>query len=149
MGITVEEYFAQKEACPHCAEHGNEEHCVTTLLSRQENCFVYNITHYGIGDYTNEQLELLREFRNNSTEEDNVDYYVRCDKLITKMEILSKPYHEQISIYSGINYRYIRNVVSALANNKKEDAKHLINNMLNILEKENNIPKELNDNDNY
>jgi hypothetical protein len=129
MGLTVEEYFAQKEACTHCAEHGNEEHCVTTLLSRKENCFVYNITHYGIGD--------------------NVDYYVRCDKLISKMGILEKPYHEQISIYSGINYRYIREVVFALTDNEKEKAKHIINTMLKVLETENNISKELNDYDNY
>ena len=149
MGLTVEEYFAQKEACTHCVEHGNEEHCVTTLLSRKENCFVYNITHYGIGEYNEKQLELLREFRNNSTEEDNVDYYVRCDKLISKMGILEKPYHEQISIYSGINYRYIREVVFALTDNEKEKAKHIINTMLKVLETENNISKELNDYDNY
>jgi hypothetical protein len=149
MGISVSEYFAQKEACSDCLEHGDEEHCVTTLLSRAENCFVYNITHYGIGDYTEEQKKSLRDFRNNSTEEENVGYYVRCEKLIEKMDILNKPFYEQFSIYSAINHKHIKDVVKLLGEEKNEDVKHLINNMLDVLEKENDIPKELNDNDNY
>jgi hypothetical protein len=139
MGLSVADYFAQKEACPHCVEHGGEEHCVTTLLSRKENCFLYNIVGYRIGDYTPEELNLLKEFRSNATEEENVDYYVRGENLIQKMNLLDKPFYEQYSIYSKINYLYIRNIVSALVENKTSDAKRLINNMLMVLEKENGI----------
>jgi hypothetical protein len=139
MGISVAEYFAQKEACSHCAEHGNEEHCVTTLLSRKENCFVYSIIHDKVGEYTPEEVKMLRDMRNNLPDEENVEYYVRGEKLIEEMGLMDKPYYEQYSIFSKINYNHIRNVVSALTDNRTEDAKQLINNMLSVLEKEYNI----------
>ena len=145
MGISVAEYFAQKEACDHCKEHGNEEYCVTHLLSRKENCFFYNITHNFIGDYTPEQIQLMHKLREVLPEEESVDYYVRCDKLITKMEIFEKPFYEQYSIFSKINYLYYRNIIKALAEENVDDARHLINSMLNDLEKENNIEKEINE----
>jgi hypothetical protein len=141
MGLSVAEYFAQKEACADCAEHGTEEHCVTTLLSRKENCFVYNIVDYRIGDYTLEQIQLLKDLRSVLPEELNVNYYVRSEKIIEKLEILVKPFYEQHFIYNKINYNHIRNVVSALTENKIEDAKRLINNMLDVLEEENNIQR--------
>jgi len=145
MGITVAEYFAQKEACPHCAEHGTEEHCVTTLLSRKENCFFYNISHNHIGDYTADEIKLMHSFRDLLPEKETVDYYVRCDKLITEMQLMDKPFYEQYSVYSGINYKYIRHVINALSENRIDDAKHLINTMLESLEKENISEKELNE----
>ena len=145
MGISVAEYFEKKKACPHCVEHGNEEHCVTTLLSRKENCLFYNISHNDIGDYTEEQIQLMHKFRDILPEQETVDYYVRCDRLITKLELMDKPHYEQFSFYSKINYKYIRHVIQALSENKKTDAKRLINTMLDDLEKENNIEKELNE----
>ena len=42
MGISVEEYLHNRQACAQCQEHGDEEHCVTTLLSREDNCIFYN-----------------------------------------------------------------------------------------------------------
>lgn len=144
MGLSVAEYFAQKEACDHCKDHGTEEHCVTTLLSRKENCLIYSIIHNQIGEYSRKQVELLHNLRSTSTEEENVIYYVRGERLIEKMDILNKPFYQQVSIFSAINYKYIRKVVEALVDNKIEDAKQQINNMLDILERENNIPKELN-----
>jgi len=144
MGLSVAEYFAQKEACNHCKEHGDEEHCVTTLLSRKENCFVYNIIHNQIGEYSRKQIQLLHDLRSTSSEEENVIYYIRGEKIIEKMDIFNKPFYLQVSIFSAINYKYIRNVVDALVNNEMEDAKQQINNMLDTLERENNIPKEVN-----
>ena len=76
MGISVADYFANKEACSDCAEHGDVEHCVTTLLSRAENCFFYNATHMNIGDYTEEDKEIVRNLRSSMTEEELVNYYL-------------------------------------------------------------------------
>lgn len=145
MGLSVSEYFAQKEACASCVEHGTEEHCVTTLLSRKENCFVYSIINNQLGDYTQEEIELLRKMREESTEEENVIYYIRGENIIEKMKLMEKPFYEQVHTFSYINYKYIKNVVEALVQKRTEDAKRLINNMLEVLEKENNIPKELNE----
>jgi len=68
MGLSVAEYFAQKEACASCVDHGTEEHCVTTLLSRKENCFVYSIIHNQIGEYKQQEIELLRRLINTMLE---------------------------------------------------------------------------------
>lgn len=144
MGLSVAEYFAQKEACNHCKEHGTEEHCVTTLLSRKENCLIYSIIHNQIGEYSKRQIELLHDLRSTSSEEENVIYYIRGERLIEKIGILNKPFYEQVSFFSAINYKYVKKIVDALLNGKMEDAKQQINTMLNILERENNIPKELN-----
>lgn len=145
MGLSVAEYFAQKEACASCVEHGTEEHCVTTLLSRKENCFVYSILNNQLGDYTQEEKQLLRKMREDSTEEENVIYYIRGENIIEKMDLMNKPFYEQVSIFSYINHKYIKSVVEALVQKRTDDAKRLINNMLEVLEKENNIPKELNE----
>jgi len=58
---------------------------------------------------------------------------------------MNKPFYEQVSIFSYINYKYIKSVVEALVQKRTDDAKRLINTMLEVLEKENNIPKELNE----
>ena len=145
MGITVAEYFAQKEACPHCVEHDNVEHCVTTLLSRKENCFFYNITHNSVGDYTREQISLMHNLRDFLPEQETVDYYVRCDRIISTMNLFDKPFYEQYSIFNRVNFKYYRHVINALSENKIDDARQLINSMLDDLEEENNIKKEINE----
>lgn len=141
MGISVAEYFAQKEACPHCAEHGTEEHCVTTLLSRAENCFFYNAVHMGVGEYTEEQREAARSLRDNLPEEQTVDYYVRCDALITKMGLFDKPFYDQCAIVSRINYLFIEDIIGEIMNPNKDKDKivSMIQNMLTFLEKETTI----------
>lgn len=136
MGISVAEYFAQKEACQHCLEHGNEEHCVTTLLSRAENCFFYNATHMNIGDYTEEDREIVRNLRDNMTEEQLVEYYVRGENLIEKMKLFEMPHYEQYAIISRIDFLYLQKIVREIKNNNKEKVFSMTSNMLNEIEKE-------------
>jgi hypothetical protein len=120
MGITVEEYFARKKACSDCVEHENEEHCVTHLLSRAENCLVYNIIRMGIGEYTEQQRKTARELRNSLSEEKLVDYYVRSENIITGIGLLDKIVFEK----------------------HKEQLSIMVENMLSSLEQEYNISKE-------
>lgn len=136
MDISVAEYFAQKEACQHCLEHGNEEHCVTTLLSRAENCFFYNATHMNIGDYTEEDREIVRNLRDNMTEEQLVEYYVRGENLIEKMKLFEMPHYEQYAIISRIDFLYLQKIVREIKNNNREKVFSMTLNMLNDIEKE-------------
>lgn len=136
MGISVAEYFAQKEACQHCLDHGNEEHCVTTLLSRAENCFFYNATHMNIGDYTEEDREIVRNLRDNMTEEQLVEYYVRGENLIEKMKLFELPHYEQYAIISRIDFMYLQKIVREIKNNNKEKVFSMTVDMLNEIEKE-------------
>jgi hypothetical protein len=83
--------------------------------------------------------------REDSSEEENVIYYVRGERIIEKMHLMEKPFYEQVSFFSYINFKYIKSVVEALVQKRTDDAKRLINTMLEVLEKENNISKELNE----
>ena len=44
MGIKVEEYLKDRQACSVCEGEGEGtvEHCVTHMLSRPDNCMIYN-----------------------------------------------------------------------------------------------------------
>jgi hypothetical protein len=136
MGISVAEYFEQKEACSHCVEHGNEEQCVTTLLSRAENCFFYNATHMNIGEYTEEDREIVRNLRDNMTEEELVNYYVRGENIIEKMKLFDKPHYEQYAIITRIDFIHLQKIVKEIKQNNKEKVYGMVNNMLNEIEKE-------------
>ena len=136
MGISITDYFAQKEACNDCVEHGDVEHCVTTLLSRAENCFFYNATHMSIGDYTEEDREIVRNMRNNLSEEELVEYYVRGENLIEHMRLFEKPYYEQYAIITRIDFNYLQKIVREVKNNNKEKVYSMVINMLDEIEKE-------------
>ena len=140
MGISVADYFANKEACSDCAEHGDEEHCVTTLLSRAENCFFYNATHMNIGDYTEEDREIVRNLRSSMTEEELVNYYVRGEKLIENMNLFEKPHYEQYAIITRIDFNHLQKIVKEIKKNNKENVYNMTLNMLDEIEK--NIHKE-------
>ena len=136
MGISVADYFANKEACSDCVEHGDEEHCVTTLLSRAENCFFYNATHMNIGDYTEEDREIVRNLRSSMTEEELVNYYVRGEKLIENMKLFEKPHYEQYAIITRIDFKHLQKIVKEIKKNNKENVYNMTLNMLDEIEKE-------------
>lgn len=142
MGITVEEYFARKKACSHCVEHDTEEHCVTTLLSRAENCLIYNIIRSGIGEYTTEERQAARELRNSLSEEDLINYYVRSENIISGIDLLNKFFLDKHDFLTRINYLYVRKMIKELSKSNKENLTEMVENMLDSLEKEYNIPKE-------
>jgi hypothetical protein len=136
MGISVADYFAQKEACSDCLEHGDEEHCVTTLLSRAENCFFYNATHMNIGDYSEEDREIVRNMRNNLSEEELVEYYVRGENIIEHMKLFEKPHYEQYAIITRIDFNHLQKIVREVKNNNKEKVFSMVTYMLDEIEKE-------------
>ena len=125
MGITVEEYFAQKRACEHCVEHENEEHCVTTLLSRAENCLIYNIIQMGIGNYTHEERKAARDFRDSLPEEFIVDYYVRSENIISGIDLLEKFYLDKFEFLTRVNYFFVEKMIRESKNKNKEKIKYM------------------------
>jgi hypothetical protein len=139
MGISVAEYFARKEACNHCVEHDDEEHCTTTLLSRSENCFFYNAVKMSIGEYNDKEREAARNLRNSIPEEVLVDYYFRGEKLIEKMNLMYMPSYQKYDVMNKINHLYIKNIIDKLMRKEEKETIELISNMLNALELENNI----------
>lgn len=146
MGISVEEYLHNRQACAQCQEHGDEEHCVSTLLSREDNCIFYNaILAYHLPTRTkttpftpDEQnapaqadFALLQAFREYINEDKMVEYYVRAEKIVTQIRGI---HQNDRSIWKGYYERYVRDILNALRNNNKSTAVVKTVEMLEALE---------------
>lgn len=134
MGISVEQYLHDRQACAQCREHGDEEHCVSTLLSREDNCIFYNsILAYHLpmrsrdAAFTPEEgnvnaqtdFVLLQELRDSIYEDKMVEYYVRSERIVTQIKGIHK--NDQ-TIWRGYYDRYIRDILNSLRNDNKSEA---------------------------
>lgn len=146
MGISVEQYLHDRQACAQCREHGDEEHCVSTLLSREDNCIFYNsILAYHLPSRTkttpftpDEQnaaaqadFALLQAFREYINEDKMVEYYVRAEKIVTQIRGI---HQNDRSIWKGYYERYVKDILDALRNNNKSTAVVKTVEMLEALE---------------
>ena len=134
MGISVEEYLHNRQACAQCQEHGDEQHCVSTLLSREDNCIFYNsILAYRLPSRTKTtpftpdednaaaqaDFALLQAFREYINEDKMVEYYVRAEKIVTQIRGI---HQNDRSIWKGYYERYVKDILDALRNNNKGTA---------------------------
>ena len=146
MGISVEEYLHNRQACAQCQEHGDEEHCVSTLLSREDNCIFYNsILAYHLPTRTKTtpftpdehnasaqaDFALLQAFREYINEDKMVEYYVRAEKIVTQIRGI---HQNDRSIWKGYYERYVKDILEALRNNNKSTAVVKTVEMLEALE---------------
>jgi len=146
MGISVEEYLHNRQACAQCQEHGDEEHCVTTLLSREDNCIFYNsILAYHLPTRTKTtpftpdegnaaaqaDFALLQAFREYINEDKMLEYYVRAEKIVTQIRGI---HQNDRSIWKGYYERYVKDILDALKNNNKSTAVVKTVEMLEALE---------------
>jgi len=146
MGISVEEYLHNRQACAQCQEHGDEEHCVSTLLSREDNCIFYNsILAYHLPSRTKTtpftpdenntsaqaDFALLQAFREYINEDKMVEYYVRAEKIVTQIRGI---HQNDRSIWKGYYERYVIDILNSLRNNNKSAAVVKTVEMLEALE---------------
>jgi len=146
MGISVEQYLHDRQACAQCQEHGDEEHCVTTLLSREDNCIFYNaILAYHLPTRTKTtpftpdednaaaqaDFALLQAYREYINEDKMVEYYVRAEKIVTQIRGI---HQNDRSIWKGYYERYVKDILDALRNNNKSTAVVKTVEMLEALE---------------
>lgn len=146
MGISVEQYLHDRQACAQCREHGDEEHCVSTLLSREDNCIFYNaILAYHLptrsrdAAFTPEEgnlnaqrdFVLLQGLRDSVYEDKMVEYYVRAEKIVTQIKGIHK--NDQ-TVWRGYYDRYVRAILNSLRNNNKSEAIVKTAEMLETLE---------------
>jgi hypothetical protein len=146
MGISVEQYLHDRQACAQCREHGDEEHCVSTLLSREDNCIFYNaILAYHLPTRSkdaaftpdegnvNAQTDfvLLQGLRDSVYEDKMVEYYVRAERIVTQIKGIHK--NDQ-TIWRGYYERYVRNILNSLRNSNKSEAIIKTAEMLEALE---------------
>ena len=82
MGISLEEYLKERQACEHCDATGDQEHCVTTLLSREDSCVFYNALIKNGDPHDDDDVVLLQNFRSVIPEAQVLDYYIRASKIV-------------------------------------------------------------------
>ena len=82
MGISLEEYLKERQACEHCDATGDQEHCVTTLLSREDSCVFYNALIKNGDPHDDGDVVLLQNFRTIIPEAQVLDYYIRASKIV-------------------------------------------------------------------
>jgi len=135
MGITIEQYLKDREACPVCDTHGDTaERCVTALLSREDNCLIYNAILYNTDPYDNADVLLLQNLRSSNSERKVLEYYYRSDPIVKHIKILAG--HDQNKFWQYYYEKYVYEIVQLLKAGDTSTASDKIFKMLDELEAE-------------
>ena len=131
MGITIDEYLKNRESCDVCKEGDDEEHCVTTLLSRLDTCLIYNAIEFNNNPFDDADVLLLQNLRSSLTEEQVVDYYIRSERLVHKIKAI---HGDEIAYWEAFYSQYVADIVRGLKTNDNSMAIGKIYAMLIALE---------------
>jgi hypothetical protein len=131
MGVSLEEYLRNRESCEVCDANGDTDHCRTTMLSRADNCLIYNSILFNDDPYDDADVLLLQTLRSELKEEKIIEYYVRSEPLVKHAK-----YSFSQSFWSTNYKRFVANIVIALKAGDKNVAIRNIFEMLQTLEQE-------------
>jgi hypothetical protein len=131
MGISLEEYLRNRESCEVCDANGDTDHCRTTMLSRVDNCLIYNSILFNNDPYDDADVLLLQNLRSELKEEKILEYYVRSERLVKHAK-----YVFDQSFWAQNYQRFVQTIVTDLKLNNKHGAVVNIFNMLTTLEQE-------------
>jgi hypothetical protein len=131
MGISLEEYLKNKEACPVCTAHGDDDHCRSTLLSREDNCLIMNSILYNDDAYDNMDVIYLQSLRGTTSEEKILEYYIRSEKLVRKIKGLNG---NNVETWSYYYKTYVHDIIQDLRIQHTQDALNRIFEMLDSIE---------------
>ena len=131
MEITLEQYLENRKACAHCEETGNQEVCVTTLLSRADTCIIYNALHADDDARNDDDIKLLQKLRSTHREESVLSYYIRSAKIIKDISHIDLPLN---TIWLDILEKHVKPIIELLKQDKLDDATASIEAMLTELE---------------
>jgi hypothetical protein len=90
MGISIEEFLQDQQPCEVCDSTGNQQHCVTELLSRVDCCIFYNVVHLNLAAHT-DVIAMLQSLRASGDRQMVLDYYVRSKKIVEIINQQSDP----------------------------------------------------------
>lgn len=131
MGISLEEYLADRKACAHCESTGNQLFCTTNLLSNEETCIFYNALTRNGDPHDDTDVLLLQNFRSMNTEETVIDYYVRSKNIVKD---LNEKGGDSQKLWMDITLRYVRPILDEVRANNNPAALSKIHTMLGELE---------------
>ena len=131
MGVSLEEYLRNRESCDVCDAAGDTDHCRTTMLSRVDNCLIYNSILFNDDPYDDADILLLQNLRTDLKEEKILEYYIRSEPLVQHAK-----YVFDQSYWTSNYKRFVANLVIALKIGDKTSAIGIIFEMLEVLEQE-------------
>lgn len=131
MGISIQEFLAGRDACPVCETKGDQQHCITALLSREDSCILYNSMFYNQNIHTHSDTMLLQEIRATTDPTVVLDYYVRSEQVTQRIN--ARP--DKVSVWNWVYQTYIPNMLVKVRTGKKEDTIKTIDSMLCEIEK--------------
>lgn len=131
MGISLEEYLRNRESCEVCDANGDSDHCRTTMLSRVDNCLIYNSILFNNDPYDDGDVALLQNLRSELQEQKIIEYYIRSERLVKHAKNVLD------GSFWPTNYqRFVQTIVTDLKDNNKAAAISNIFKMLDVLEQE-------------
>jgi hypothetical protein len=131
MGISLEEYLRNRESCSVCDTNGNTDHCRTTMLSRVDNCLIYNSILFNDDPYDDGDVILLQNLRNALKEEKILEYYIRSERLVKHAK-----YVFDQAFWPVLYKKFVGQIVSNLKASDTESAISNIYKMLDSLEQD-------------
>jgi hypothetical protein len=135
MGITVEEYLKERKACAACESTDHEQYCVTHMLSRPDNCLIYNAVNYSGNVKKTDDMRMLQNLRATPGAENTVlDYYMRAEPLVKKIK---SRHGESAVIWNQYYKQYVQSIIQSLREDSQQQAHDRIIAMLVDLESQN------------
>lgn len=131
MGISIQEFLEGRVACPVCDAKGDQQHCITALLSRADSCILFNSMFYNQNARTDSDTKLLQEIRATTDPTVVLDYYVRSEQVTQRINARA----DKVDVWNRIYKTYIPNMLVKVRAGKKEDAVKTIDGMLREIEK--------------
>ena len=129
--MSLEEFLKDREACDHCDTTGNQDHCITTLLSREDSCIFYNALTKNGDPHDDNDVVYLQNFRSVLPGEKVLDYYIRASKIV--QAINAEP-GDHTDLWMDITKRYVYPVLDNVKAEEYELAHGKILAMLTELE---------------
>jgi hypothetical protein len=131
MGISIQEFLAGREPCPVCETEGDQQHCITALLSREDSCILYNSMLYNQNIHTHSDTTLLQAIRATTDPTVVLDYYVRSEQVTQRINART----DKVDVWNWVYQTYIPNMLVKVRAGQKEHAIKAIDDMLCEIEK--------------
>jgi hypothetical protein len=134
MSITIQHYLKDMKECPVCRDHGSEKMEETVVMSREDNCLIYNSIWFNEDPYDNADILLLQKLRASISEVKVLEYYYRSNLIVKHIKILAD--RNQVDFWQYYYKKYVFDIVQLLKVNDTTNACDKIFKMLNELEAE-------------
>jgi hypothetical protein len=131
MGISLEEFLKDRESCEHCETTSEQEHSITTLLSREDSCVFYNALTKNGDPHDDNDVIYLQNFRSVMPGNKVLDYYVQASKIV---QAINEEPGDHTDLWMDITRSYVYPILDHVKAGEHEIAYSKILVMLTELE---------------